>query len=185
MSLPSYTEVTNALKKTQSDFQAAQTHGLFCGIICTLPDKKTVPWEAIITGPRKNQHTHDVLQELYTFSYQQLHEFSFEFTLLLPKNNVDINIRTEALGLWCQGFVTSLQRSPLAEALQAGSEAFDALNDITEIAQVNYGDIGPTEENETAYFELVEYVRLAVLLIFHELNPQAKPSAANKNDHLH
>jgi uncharacterized protein YgfB (UPF0149 family) len=56
------------------------------------------------------------------------------------------------------------------------------LDDITEISEINFGDIAENDEDESAYFELVEYVRLSVLMIFHELKIDAAPTLINENE---
>ena len=112
-------------------------------------------------------------------------EFSFEFTLLLPEDTADINFRTEALGLWCQGFLTGLNQSKIPIEEITSPEVTDALNDIMEVAQVEFGDIPSTDEDETAYYELVEYVRLVVLMVYHELKSSPLIERGDNDDLLH
>lgn len=176
-SLPSYADVTTALAEAGSAFQAADAHGLLCGVICATSGKAG-DWEKLILGTSGNAHNSEVLQELYEISYHQMSEFSFEFSLLLPDDMEDINTRTEALGLWCQGFITGLGQSVTPIEENATPEVAEALDDITEIAQVSYGDIPGSDEDETAYFELVEYIRLTAIMLFHEL----KSSPSSKKD---
>lgn len=164
-----YTELTDALLKTQSPFQAAEVHGLLCGIICVTPEKKKLSWQKLAMGPTKSKHCAELLQQLYSASFHQMSEFSFEFTLVLPEDNINLNQRTEALGLWCQGFLTGLQQAKATTLKNASPEVTEAIDDLTEIAQVSFTETTTSNEDETSYFELVEYVRLAALMIHHEL----------------
>lgn len=169
-SLPSYSELADALEKTKSTFNAAQVHGLLCGLICaSAGDFDKGAWQKRILGTKKNRQSVELLQQLQETSYHQMTDFSFEFSLILPEDSIDINARTEALGLWCQGFLTGLDKSAKQIKQHGSEEMQDALNDIIEIAKVNYGDLTDNDEDEAAYFELVEYVRLAALMIFHEM----------------
>lgn len=180
-SLPAYTEVEDALKKLSTHYDAAQTHGLMCGLISATSGKKNTHWEDMLGG-KKDLHSHEVLLQLYEISYHQMSEFSFEFSLLLPDDDVGINQRAEALGLWCQGFLAGLEKGKVPIQNREESEMTEALNDLVEISQVNYDDIAnnnENEEDETAYFELIEYVRLAVLMIFQELQ------SIHRNNLLH
>jgi uncharacterized protein YgfB (UPF0149 family) len=171
-SLPGYTELTSALKNAESPFQAAEVHGFICGLLCATSGKIDNSWEKIILGDKKNRSARELLEQLFETSYHLISEFSFEFALVLPDDKVDINARTEALGSWCQGFLTGLKQCKVPIENREPSEVTDTLNDMLEIAKVNYGDMSANDEDETAYFELVEYVRLGVLMIFHEfLNP--------------
>lgn len=181
-SLPTYIEITTALKKIPSDFSAAQIHGYFCGLICLYNGKNSTAWKKRILGSKKNKEAQETLQDLYETSYHQISEFSFEFDLLLPDDEGDINTRTEALGLWCQGFITGLAQENTRQQ-NTSAEASETLNDIIEISQVSYGDIADTDEDESAYFELVEYVRLGVLMIYTELQSEiSKEEQYDKND---
>lgn len=183
MSLPAYTEVVKALKKSPINYHAAQVHGLMCGIICANPGKSH-QWETLLFAQAQNVKNQDILKHLYEASSQQLNEFSFEFTLLLPSDDNDINHRAEALGLWCQGFLTGLEQSKIPIENRPSGEVTEAINDLIEISQLNYGDIADNEEDETAYFELVEYVRLAALMIFHELR-SGSVSTSQNNSSIH
>jgi uncharacterized protein len=165
----SFEAINEALAISSSPIQAAEAHGLICGIICVSPENITSSWQKLILGSETNTQSLQILQDLYIESLKQISEFSFEFALTLPNDNLDINIRTEALGLWCQGFLTGLRQAKTPIENGASEEVIDALNDLTEIAQVNSGNIEESPEDETAYMELVEYVRLVALMIFHEL----------------
>lgn len=184
-SLPTYTEVANALNKSPAKLSAAQAHGVMCGLLCATNDQAGTLWLTIIFGDKKKHKPDEVLHQLYEESYQQLNDFSFEFSLLLPEEEVDINQRAEALGLWCQGFLTGLDQAKVPIQNRAPDEITEALNDLIEIAKVNYGDIVDNEEDETAYFELVEYVRLAVLMIFQELRSSNPTREVGENNSLH
>jgi uncharacterized protein YgfB (UPF0149 family) len=167
---PDYLEINNALAKSGSTMTAAEAHGLMCGMICSSPYKNAPLWENLLLGPQKSQASKKILQQLYVYSDSLISEFALEFILALPDDETDINERTECLGLWCQGFLVGLQQGQLKLPKDADNEAAEALHDLTEIAQVTHGgsDQG-NQEDEEAYFELVEYVRLAVLMFYQEL----------------
>lgn len=184
--IPTYNDIASAIKKAKLPFQSSELHGLLCGIICATSGNNQGLWEAILLGKKKRPKSLDIVQSLFETSYDQLTHFSFDFFLLLPDDEADINSRTEALGLWCQGFLTSLNKANVPIENRAPGEATEAINDLIEIAQVSFGDIISTEEDEAAYVELVEYVRLAVVLIFQELHPESTPSQPlDGGDSLH
>lgn len=179
---PSYNEVAKTLEKNHSEFNPAQVHGLLCGLICVLPLHVDYDWKKHVLGINSKPAAVEVLERLYEATYQELHEFSFEFSLLLPDDKLDINSRTESLGLWCQGFLIGLQQSDEMTWQSISEEMENALTDITEIAKVDFGDIMKNEEDETAYFELVEYVRLAALMIFQEIHANYRETVSEKNN---
>ncbi len=182
-SLPTYKEIQSALKKIPGAYHAAQVHGMMCGLICAGATKKDTHWKMALDEIKKYKKSEEMLQMLYETSYDLLMQFSFEFNLLLPEDKKSINQRAESLGLWCQGFLMGLQRGNIPIEEREPSEITEALNDIIEISQVNYSEIIDNEEDEVAYFELVEYVRLAALMIFHELHPAKGGRTTKKSLH--
>lgn len=168
-SLPSYTELESALRKIEPNSNVAQIHGFICGVLCVTSGEIGDIWKKILPTAKNPKKTKVMLTEIYENTYHQLNEFSFEFSLLLPDDEDDINARAEALGLWCQGFLTGLEESPEPVRKHAPAEVVEGLDDLLEIAKINFGDIASNEEDETAYYELSEYVRLTVLMIYQEL----------------
>lgn len=85
--------------------------------------------------------------------------------------------RTEALGQWCQGFLAGFGLTAREGSLTG--EAEEVLQDMAAIAQVQ-GQLEDSEDGETDYMEVMEYLRVAPLLLFAEcgkpLEPAPKPS---------
>ncbi len=184
-SLPNYAEVTQTLKSEETPFLPAQVHGYICGLLCATGGKIDNSWQNIVLGEKINRSTRDLLQQIFEVSFHLISEFSFEFAILLPDDKADLNLRSEALGAWCQGFLAGLKQCKVPLEDREPSEITDTLNDIIEIAQVNYGDLKSNDEDENAYFELVEYVRLAVLMLFHEMKAPDGYAKARDNSRLH
>lgn len=166
----SYTDLSKSLQKIQPDTHVAQVHGIVCGFLCGTEENENDLWQMIFPQAKKSNKGEDLLKQIYEAAYHQLSEFSFEFYLLLPDDETDINLRAEALGLWCQGFLMGLKLANVPLQNHPKDEVNEVLEDIVEISKINFGDIPTNEEDETAYFELVEYVKLSVLMIFHELH---------------
>jgi len=182
--LPTYTELSRILQKTFPNSNASQIHGLLCGNICATSGR-IMHIVDILPQVKKSKKIRTVIQEIFETSYHQISEFSFEFSLILPTDEVDINMRAESLGLWCQGFLSGLKQIITSKNVKFSHDVKEALTDMTEIAKVNFGDIAEDDEDETAYFELVEYVRLSVLMIFHELKTEKSDNDDETSPSLH
>jgi uncharacterized protein YgfB (UPF0149 family) len=184
--LPTYTELDLALSKTQSKMHPSQVHGLICGILCGNADTQS-EWETLMSGGEKiSPSVHQTLQALYDATQKQLSDFLFELQILLPAEAVELPQRAEALTLWCQGMLTGLKLSQVPITDREPSELTEAINDFIEIAKMNYEDVVSNEEDEVAYTELVEYVRMAVILIYQELQGSAlATNAASSTSRLH
>ncbi len=182
--LPTYIEFSRILQKTLPNSNASQIHGLLCGNICAASGHISDILD-ILPQVKKSKKVRTIVQEIYETSYHQISEFSFEFSLILPTDEADINARAESLGLWCQGFLSGLNQVITLKEMKFSHDVKEALTDMTEIAKVNFGDIVDDDEDETAYFELVEYVRLSVLMIFHELKTEKLDNDDEANPSLH
>ena len=58
---------------------------------------------------------------------------------------------------------------------EVSEDAKEALQDIAAIGQISV-DFDSEEDGERDYAELIEYIRIAVQLIFTDLHPEAGPS---------
>lgn len=179
--LPTYQELSQALLATPHKSHASQVHGLICGLLSGQPHSDGA-WEEAILGYKPTGPLQTLLQQVYEQSKQQLQEFLFELQLLLPTDDEQLAERAEALSLWCQGYLTGLKIAQIPLEDRAPSETTEAIQDLVEIAKMNYEEVVEDEEDESAYAELVEYVRMAVILIYQDLhgNDRASPRKAER-----
>ncbi len=181
--LPTYAQVAKALATNPSQFDPAEVHGLMCGLICTT-GAQNFNWKAQLLGSKPNPKSLEILEQLYEATSLQLAEFSLGLKLILPEDKTDIGKRTESLGLFCQGFLIGLGQSTYLKERPLCDESKGALRDITEISRVDYTDMQHNETEEVAYVELSEYVRLGVIMLYHDLKQKTVSNAGIKN-HLH
>jgi hypothetical protein len=117
--------------------------------------------------------------QLYDASLAELAGSGFDITLLLPDDNAAVDRRTQALGQWCEGFLGGF--GLVERSNELSEEADSALHDFAAIAQVQT-DLEESEANEVDFMEVMEYVRMAVLMLFSECQPDAdseiKPPAS-------
>ncbi len=184
-SLPTYQNLSRALDQTSFKLHPSQAHGLVCGLLCG-NSKDTAAWEQWVTGGEETQYTHEILQKLYDASLKQMNEVLFDFQLLLPPDKEALPVRAEALTLWCQGALTGLKLAQVQLVGRESGETTEAINDLIEIAKMNFEEVVSSEEDESAYTELVEYVRVAVILIYQNLHAAtAAQQPTNATGHLH
>ena len=97
--------------------------------------------------------------------------------LLLPGDDVPLAERATALGQWCQGFTAGFGLNAGGKELSA--EAKEVLQDLVAISQVQDA-LEESEDGESDYMEVMEYLRVAPLLLYSELakpvEPEPKPS---------
>ncbi len=112
-----------------------------------------------------------------------------DYQLYLPLDSTDLSLRTQSLAAWCGGFVSGigvyedwLPEAPSTTTDVANSndaEVREAIADLSQIAKAGLDNEQGSQEQEQAFVEIVEYVRVAVLLIQDALN-QPAPSPAEQ-----
>ena len=103
-------------------------------------------------------------------SLEALHAEDMSFALLLPEDDALIEERLEALGQWCQSFLTGfaagLSRRGVQTLKGLPEEAQEIVQDFAAIAQLEteLAD-DDADDGEANFLELSEYVKVGVLLI--------------------
>src|SRR6266480_5553812 len=102
------------------------------------------------------------LHALYAATADALLQPDMEFELLLPEDGQSIDARTAALAEWCQGFLYGLGAGAIPDAGGLPGEVGEIVRDFAEIARADVDARQAEESNESAYAELVEFVRVGV-----------------------
>jgi len=184
--LPEYTEVKSMLERGGIVPEPAEVHGLLSALLCTSDDAQAI-WLAELMpefeeGDLLQAENRTLLEGIAAVVKVQLQGADFSYELLLPEDGESMGRRLNALGQWCQGFYLGLGIAGIKDLEQLPEDSREIVHDMTEIAQIDSydneqgGDV--SEEDENAYFELVEYLRVGVLLIFEELS---KPENVTKH----
>ena len=183
-SLPTFDDLTTTLSDTELKLHASQVHGLIAGVLCGNFNAETV-WQEVVMGEKLSEQTGEDLQALYVSTLQLLSEFLFEFQMVIPDDAEELSMRAEALTVWCQGYLTGLKLAGVPILGRDDSELTEAIDDLIEIAKMNYEQVESSDEDEEAYVELSEYVRMAVIHIYTELHANAMPNQSANAGQLH
>jgi yecA family protein len=182
--LPEFDDFTNMLDQTEQKLHASQVHGLISGIICGgFPEESA--WQELVMGEKLKEETSRDLDIVYQGTRQQLKDFLMQYEIILPDDDNDLPQRAEALTVWCQGFLTGLKVAGVPVIDREDSELSEAINDLIEIAKMNYEEVIATDEDEEAYIELVEYVRMAAIMIYTEINAESDAKKSAESGQLH
>jgi yecA family protein len=174
------------LKSCGSNWNAGQVHGLLCSRLAVTGADGASRWFAQIledTDPQNvmRSECEAVLDALCSTTWRQLVERQSEFTLLLPDDEDSALQRTEAMGQWCEGFLHGLVSERHSEDLKkrlASEPLADIIKDILQITRATIGDDEDDEADESAFAELVEFLRVAVQLTYEELADFRSPAEA-------
>ena len=181
-SLPDFDVITDALRHAGSDSDAAECHGTLSGLLCTVSELDKEYWLGVSLpqqGRELSADTMALLYELFDVTQQQMQSEGFEFQLLLPDDNASLLSRVEILGNWCQGFLLGLSYGGMTNTEQLPGDLPEIVQDLVEISRADSFDVDESQD-EADYAELVEYVRVSVLLFREELLSQASASSAEE-----
>lgn len=178
----SFEQIAVALSTLGANIAPAEFHGTLCGILCT-GSGQVDEWFMKSFPPAdpsdaQAQEAAKQLVALYQETLRQLNDPEFDFRLLLPDDDVVLSERTESLGEWCQGFLMGLGHAGIREYDKLPGESAEICQDLVEIARATSYDLDDEEDDEIAYAELEEYVRVGILLINEELQPNKQTGAS-------
>tara|TARA_B100001179_G_scaffold120357_1_gene86032 strand:- start:314 stop:763 length:450 start_codon:yes stop_codon:yes gene_type:complete len=114
-----------------------------------------------------------IFDDLFIKTWQQLEGRQSEFELFLPGDDRGLLTRAKAIGSWCDSYLHGLISSVTTEKLKKAINREPTsilIKDLLEMTKATIGEEDDDETNERSYAELVEYTRIAVQLIFEELD---------------
>ncbi len=175
-----YAAFATLLASSAQPVTPAELHGLLLGRSCAGAGFEVEAWiadAAEVLGGEPEAPVRQALVGLQEMVKGELGGDDIAIVLLLPSDEASLTERALALGQWCQSFLTGFGLVAGDRALSA--EAMEVLQDMAAIAQVQ-DSLEESEDGETDYMEVMEYLRVAPLLLFSEcakpLPPTAKPS---------
>ncbi len=180
-----HNELDAALRRCGSTWNAGQTHGLLCSRLALAGAEGASRWLAQVLADTDPENTlctecRAMLEALYTSTWQQLSERQSDFMLLLPDDDDSAQVRTEAMGQWCEGFLHGLVSEAHGDELRerlASDPLSDIIKDLLEITRATVGEEANEQATDNAFAELVEYLRVAAQLTYEELAEFREPSS--------
>ncbi|MFV2033077.1 MAG: UPF0149 family protein, partial [Gammaproteobacteria bacterium] len=116
---------------------------------------------------------HEHLEVLKLLFSQTREHFSIEemsLELLLPDDSEDLSRRLYSLASWCQGFLYGITVNGLRDSAPEDEQSQECLSDLIEISKLD-AEAVQSEEAEQQLVDLVEHVRMSVLILSETLTP--------------
>lgn len=175
-----YTAFTALLAEAALPISPAELHGHLLGRVCAGAGFDQGEWQlaaAELLGGEPSERLQAALGGLLGMVEQDFRSGEMAVVLMLPNDDAPLAERAQAVGQWCQGFLAGFGLALRQPSLS--DEADEVLQDIAAIAQVQ-GQLEDSEDGESDYMEVQEYLRVAPLLLFSEFGkvpaPTEKPS---------
>lgn len=188
---PTYDELEHLFKSAQIVLFPAEVHGLVCGFICAgtrLNGKLCLDMlmlddhmadESVVKAMR------DAVLNLYAASYQQIIADEFDLELLLPQDEADLSMRAKAIGEWCQGFLTGLGMAGVMLNDGESDQTRETLEQLAEISNIEYDSMQFEASDEMSLFQVTEFVRMAVYMIFTEIGLRISEASQSASSSIH
>ncbi len=160
-----YQAVNAILEKYDANMGAAEAHGVAVGMLCVELKADAANWvhELFVDEHALSDEDKSLLLNLFDRTRELLNPETEEFTfdLFLPDEDESLADQVEGLRAWCQGFLFGMGYAQ-TDAAWPGDSA-EIMRDMIELTKIDSDAHG--EEDEEAFMQIHEYVRVAVLTV--------------------
>jgi hypothetical protein len=176
-------EIQSALDGMDIAFDAAEAHGLLCGVLCVRKAYDLRAWIADLAedagapAPDPDGALPEALLAAHEETLDALRSPDFGFAPVLPDEDARLSDRVAALAAWCDGFLFGIGSGALGGEVMKQGDIGEFLRDLTDIARAELEPGRSLDEGEGDYIELVEFVRAGAQLAWDEL-AEARTHAA-------
>jgi uncharacterized protein YgfB (UPF0149 family) len=167
-----FAEIARVLLSLGSVVPAAEAHGCLCGALCIDDEYTFERWrDELLAADQLPAEDEEPLRLLFSDTVAALGDQAADFEPLLPEDDVALEQRTSALAQWTSGFLYGFGTARPLHAAQPSPTVEEILGDFARmgVAAVEAGT--DEEEQERAYAELLEYLRVGVWLAHAERKP--------------
>lgn len=182
-SMPDYMNLQESLHNIDAAMEASEAHGALCGMLCAQGSADINVWQQHVAGAEGGQTVAiekiaDELQQMYLATIAAMNNEVVEFECLLAGDDEMLADRVHSLAYWCQGFLYGLAVGGVDKETKLPEDSSELMRDFIEISRAVFDD-EDVDSSEADYMELVEFVRVGVLLINEELQPLKRDKPVN------
>ena len=175
-----------------SEVSPFEAHGTLCGLLCGRTDMEPQEWLALTTSGSDAIEQGDLLaaeaaewlSELFFHTVSALSDNNLNFYPLLPDDETEA-IQLEAIAQWAQGFLMGLSLAGIENFSDYPEEVGEFVEAMTSISTADDYDLAGNDTDAEAIIELVEFIRIGVLLVNEEMNPLRVPVDIPPDQTLH
>lgn len=182
MSEPEYREIEMQLAGSRALTDLPEAHGTLVGALCSSDQMTLQDWLREIFPDGVAGAAETPMLAVFEWTQHVLRSGQLDFQLLLPSDDEPLGLRAAALGQWCQGFLYGLGSNPIPDIERLPPDVAEIVRDLTTLTQIGVDEDESVDNNENAYAELVEFVRIGVQLLHDELAAFRETAAAEDPD---
>lgn len=185
-------QIKSDLEKLGSEASPYEAHGAVCGLVCGRGDIEPQEWlaltttatDAITQGDLLAKEASESLSNFFFETVAALSDNNLKFYPLLPEDDSD-TIRLQGIAQWAQGFLMGLSLAGIENFSAYPEEVMEFVEAMTSISSADDYDLAGDVSDEEAITELIEFIRIGVLLLNEEMNPVRVPVDIPPDDMLH
>lgn len=174
---PAYDELERLLAPCALSCSAAEAHGIYCGLLASGADAPRERWLAeLLPNAAEDGADADAaarrvaLSALATATDAALADTEQAFHPLLPADHSPLRERAAAVHGWARGLLYGLGIANLDQS-RLRPETREVFDDLMEVTRMDLDDIDDGAENEAALTEVLEFLRVAALLLREQDTP--------------
>jgi uncharacterized protein YgfB (UPF0149 family) len=174
-----HSELGELLDALRFGIGPSDLHGSLTGYLCGGGVADSGGWLAALELDPDDtvaEIPHAVLTSLYEQCAAWLDDPELGFEPLLPPADAALDRRADALVEWCRGFLGGLGLAGVSQQGGLSADGAEILKDFGTIAGTRF-EYADGEEDETALTEVIEFIRVGVLLLHAELTSAGRGSA--------
>ncbi|MCP3868055.1 MAG: YecA family protein [Gammaproteobacteria bacterium] len=160
----------------------SEAHGMLCGILCGGGVDSSALWmSALFDGVDEADllvgECRQEMDRLYQQTREALEGPESTMEPLLPSERLPLKVRAEAVRDWSRGFLYGIGLAGISQDALQSEQTREALHDLAEITRMDLGVLGDDEDDEDALMQVSEYVWVAAMLVYHELDSNRTASS--------
>ena len=166
ITLDSIEKLAHILQNNDIELSIYELQGILTALVCRgLNRSHFDQWRELLGEQLSTKLILDNVFTLMTSIQHALDSTDFRYQPVLSSSRALVD-RTESLRHWCQGFILGFDWNNVVEN-NKNEETGIILGDIM---QISIAEVGPgiEEDEERAFFELEEYIKVGVQIIFEE-----------------
>ncbi|MDC8013621.1 UPF0149 family protein [Tahibacter soli] len=173
-----HAELDLALSDLRFGVDPSDLHGSLTGYLCAGGVANARNWlqrlEIDTDDQVSERDRHALLDRLFRDCRRQLEDPELGFEPLLPGDDQPLSERADALVQWCRGFLGGfgLSGAGAGDAAALSGDSAEILRDFGTIAGTRF-EYEDAEEDESALAEVLEFIRVGVLLLHTEMTAPA------------
>jgi uncharacterized protein YgfB (UPF0149 family) len=150
----------------------SEAHGILCGLMCGGDADPESTWlQQLLPAPEAGDvqidEGREALSELARLTREELEASELGLTLFLPDDTRPLAERAMALYDWVRGFLYAWGTLEPADA-QPSAETNEILRDFTDVTRMDLDRLDDDEQNEEAFTEVSEFIRVAAMTIYQD-----------------